>query len=234
VKYKRILVKISGEMLAPAGGSGIDINRLNRIGWELAALARKKIEVAVVIGGGNIWRGAPASESGFDRVTGDYMGMVATIINALALQQALEKLNLRTRVLTAIDMAEIAEPYIRRRAIRHLEKGRIIILAGGTGSPYFSTDTAAALRAIEINADVILKATKVDGVYTADPLIDKKAKKFNHITYLKTINLRLKIMDSTALSLCFDNHIPIIVFNLNKQGQMLKVVQGEKIGTVIS
>ena len=232
-KYKRVLVKLSGEALLGKRTHGIDPQKTTWIAREIKKAYKLKVEIGVVIGGGNIWRGTSASIKGMDRVTADYMGMLATIMNALAMQSALEKERVTTRVMTAIEISKLAEPYIRRRAIRHLEKGRVVIFAGGTGSPYFTTDTTSALRAVEIGAEVILKATKVNGVYTSDPEIDKTARIFKRLSYLEAINRRLKIMDSTALSLCMDNHLPIVVFNLNKQDNIKKAVSGKIIGTEI-
>lgn len=232
-RYKRIVLKLSGEALQGKGGYGIDHQVTLSIAKRIKEVHEMGVEVAVVIGGGNIFRGNKAALEGMDRSTADYMGMLATVINGLALQDALERIGVFTRLQTAIEMKALAEPYIRRRAIRHLEKGRVVIFAAGTGNPYFTTDTTAALRAIEINADVILKATKVDGIYTADPLIDRKAKKFDTLRYIDVLKLGLKIMDATAISLCMDNHLPIIVFDLNKKGSIKKVVLGEKVGTLV-
>ncbi len=232
-KYKRIVLKLSGEALQGEDGYGIDPKTASSIAKQIKEVHDLGVEVAVVIGGGNIFRGISAASEGMDRSTADYMGMLATVINGLALQDALEKGGVFTRLQTAIEMQELAEPYIRRRAIRHLEKGRAVIFAGGTGNPYFTTDTTAALRAIEINAEVILKATKVDGVYSADPLKDKKAKKFAVLEYIDVLKLGLKVMDATAISLCMDNRLPIVVFNLNKKGNIKRVVLGEKIGTIV-
>lgn len=232
-KYKRIVLKLSGEVLQGEQGYGIDPKVASSIAQRIKEVHDMGVEVAVVIGGGNIFRGLSASSEGMDRSTADYMGMLATVINGLALQDALEKIGVFTRLQTAIEMQELAEPYIRRRAMRHLEKGRVVIFAAGTGNPYFTTDTTAALRAIEINAEVILKATKVDGVYSADPMKDKKAKKFDTLEYIEVLKLGLKVMDATAISLCMDNHLPIIVFNLNKKGNIKRVVTGEKIGTIV-
>ena len=231
--YRRVLIKLSGEALQGKREYGISSDVMNRIAKELKELEKLGVEVAVVIGGGNIFRGISASAEGMERTSADYMGMLATIINALALQDALERQGAPTRVMSAIELHQIAEPYIRRRATRHLEKGRVVIFAAGTGNPYFTTDTAAALRATEINAEVILKATKVDGVYDHDPKKSLKAKKFSEISYMKVLTLGLKVMDSTAVSLCKDNDLPIIVFNLNKKGNLRKVILGERIGTVV-
>jgi uridylate kinase len=230
-RYKRILLKLSGEVLTGQAGFGIDPAAIQKIAQEIKEVKNLRVEVAVVIGGGNIFRGMAASAKGMDRASADYMGMLATVMNGIALQEALEKIDVQTRVQTAIEMREVAEPYIRRRAIRHLEKGRVVIFAGGTGNPYFTTDTTASLRAMEIGADVILKATKVDGVYDADPLLHKGARKYDELTYLDVLKKRLKVMDATAISLCMDNQIPIIVFNLRRKGNIKRVVLGEKIGT---
>ena len=232
-QYKRILLKLSGEVLTGEGGYGIDPVVMRQIAQEIKEVKNLGLEVAIVIGGGNIFRGMAASLTGMDRASADYMGMLATVMNGIALQDALEKIDVQTRVQTAIEMREVAEPYIRRRAIRHLEKGRVVIFAGGTGNPYFTTDTTASLRAMEIGADVILKATKVDGVYDADPLIHKGARKFEELTYLDVLKKRLKVMDATAISLCMDNRIPIIVFNLKKRGNIKRVVLGERVGTKV-
>lgn len=231
--YKRVLLKLSGEALMGKQSTGVDPDVANYIADEIKSLSRMGVQLGIVIGGGNIFRGIEASARGMDRTTADYMGMLATVINSLALQSALEERGLPTRVQSSIEMHEIAEPFIQRRAIRHLEKGRIVIFAGGTGNPYFSTDTAAALRAVEIRADVIMKATKVDGVYNADPVRDKKAVKFNKISYIEVLTKNLKVMDSTAISLCRDNLLPIIVFNLQKKGNICKAVCGQKIGTYV-
>ncbi len=231
--YKRVLVKLSGEALAGSEKFGISPEAIKFITEEIGRVAELGIETALVVGGGNIFRGISASEQGMDRANADYMGMLATVINALALQNYLEKAGLVTRVQTALEMRAVAEPYIRRRALRHLEKKRIVIFAGGTGNPYFTTDTAAALRAMEIGADVIIKATKVDGVYDKDPVRFSDAKKFEEISYIQALNLGLGVMDSTALSLCMDNDLPIIVFNLLMPGNLTKVVSGQKIGTVV-
>ena len=232
-KYKRVLLKLSGEALAGDGKSGINTNILSQIASDVQDAQALGTQIGIVIGGGNIFRGVAASAQGMDRASSDYMGMLATVINALALQDALEKKNLATRVQSAIEMAEIAEPYIRRRAMRHLEKGRIVIFAAGTGNPYFTTDTAASLRAMEIDAEVILKATKVDGIYDKDPMVHKDAVKFEQLTYMDVLNRGLKVMDSTAISLCMDNELPIITFNLTKPGNIAKVIAGEKVGTIV-
>ncbi|MCI0502144.1 MAG: UMP kinase [Fusobacteria bacterium] len=234
VKYKRIILKISGEALAGNEEFGLDGPTLDTIAREVKEVADLGVEIAIVVGGGNIWRGVKGSaEKGIERANADYMGMLATSINALALQGAFEKLDLDTRVQSAIEMRQIAEPYIRRRAIRHLEKKRIVIFAAGTGNPYFSTDTTAALRAAEMEAEVILMAKKVDGVFTADPNKDPNAKKFDHLSYIDVLNNGLKVMDSTAVSLCMDNDIKIIVFNLTQKGNIYKAITGEQIGTII-
>ncbi|HEY3132410.1 MAG TPA: UMP kinase [Acidobacteriota bacterium] len=231
--FKRVLVKLSGEALIGEKGFGVDLQVMDDIADQIIDIHNLGVEVAIVMGGGNIVRGVSFSAAGLDRVSGDYMGMLATVINALALQNALENKGVYTRVLSAITMAEVAEPFIRRRAIRHLEKRRIVIFGAGTGNPYFSTDTAAALRAMEIRADVILKATKVDGVYDSDPMKNKDAKFFQELTYLQALERGLKVMDATAISLCMDNQLPIIVFNLKKQGNIRRAILGEKIGSFI-
>jgi uridylate kinase len=234
VKYKRIILKISGEALAGNEEFGLDGTTLNTIAEEVREISDLGVEIAIVVGGGNIWRGVKGSEEkGIERANADYMGMLATSINALALQGAFEKQGLDTRVMSAIEMRQIAEPYIRRRAIRHLEKKRIVIFAAGTGNPYFSTDTTAALRAAEIDAEVILMAKKVDGVYSADPNKDKTAVKYDHLSFIDVLNNGLKVMDSTAASLCMDNDIKIIVFNLTQKGNIHKAITGEQIGTII-
>ncbi|HAX99159.1 MAG TPA: UMP kinase [Candidatus Atribacteria bacterium] len=232
--YRRILLKLSGEALMGSLSSGIDNRVLEYFTQEIKQVHQLKIEIAIVVGGGNIFRGRTAGDRGISRVTADNMGMLATVINALALQDFLENADIPTRVQTAIEMRAVAEPYIRRRAIRHLEKGRVVILAAGTGNPYFTTDTAAALRAAEIKADAVIKATKVDGVYESDPVTNRNAVKYETISYLNLLNLGLKVMDSTAVSLCMDNNIPIIVFNFNQTGNLLRVILGDKIGTFIS
>lgn len=231
--YKRILLKLSGEALMGRQGLGIDPQVVDEIALELKEVKELGVEIGIVIGGGNIFRGLSASDRGMDRVTADYMGMLATVINALALQDYLERYGIQTRVLTAIKMEQLAEPFIRRRAIRHLEKGRIVIFAGGTGNPYFTTDTAAALRAIEIESDAIIKGTKVDGVYDDDPKTNKKAKKFAQLTYLDIVKKRLKVMDSTAVTLSMENSLPIIVFNLTIKGNLKRLILGESIGTKV-
>lgn len=232
-KYKRILLKLSGEALMGDGKYGIHPPTLKAIAGEIRDIHDLGVEVAVVIGGGNIFRGVAGSTEGMDRASADYMGMLATVINAVALQDALEKLGVYTRVQTAIDMQQVAEPYIRRRAERHLEKKRVVIFAAGTGNPYFTTDTAASLRAMEIHAEVIMKATKVDGVYTADPMKDPTAKRFRQLSYIDVLKRELKVMDSTAISLCMDNDLPILVFNLTTTGNIKRAVLGEDIGTVV-
>lgn len=232
--YRRVLIKISGEVLAGESGRGIDFDVLGTIAGEIKDVNDKGIETAVVIGGGNIFRGVSEAGRGMDRVTADQMGMVGTVINALALQESLERIGLHTRVLTAVPMSAVAEPYIRRRAIRHMEKGRAIVLAGGTGHPYFTTDTAAALRALEVGADAILKATKVDGVYSADPMIDATAERFDHLTYMEVLRRGLKVMDATATSMCMDNNIPIVVFDLTTPGNLVRVATGETVGTLVA
>jgi uridylate kinase len=232
--YKRVLLKLSGEALMGDQQFGVDPIVATRIAKDVGELQSLGVQTAIVIGGGNIFRGLAASARGMDRATADYMGMLATVINALALQDALEQQNILTRVVTAIEMRAVAEPFIRRRAIRHLEKGRVVIFAAGTGNPYFTTDTAAALRAMEIKAEAILKGTKVDGIYTADPMLDPTATKYPTISYLQVIERRLKVMDSTAITLCMDNKLPIVVFNLRTPGNIKKVVLGEPIGTTVS
>ena len=231
--FKRILLKLSGEALLGKQSTGVDPDVANYIAEEIKSLADLKIQIGIVIGGGNIFRGIEASAKGMDRTTADYMGMLATVINSLALQSALEMRGIPTRVQSSIEMREIAEPFIQRKAIRHLEKGRIVIFAGGTGNPYFSTDTAASLRAMEIHADVIMKATKVDGVYNADPVKNRSAVMFKKISYIDILTKNLKVMDSTAITLCRDNSLPIIVFNLQKKGNIRSVVCGKKIGTYV-
>ncbi|MGH9508552.1 MAG: UMP kinase [Terriglobales bacterium] len=234
VAFQRVLLKLSGEALAANQGFGLDSERVHEIAAEIKEVHDLKVEIAVVVGGGNFFRGVAEQARKMDRVSADLMGMLATVINALALQDALEKLGVYTRVMSAIEMNRVAEPFIRRRAIRHLEKGRLVIFAAGTGNPYFSTDSAASLRAMEIKADVILKATKVDGIYDADPVLVKDAKMFDTITHLDILKKGLKVMDATAITLCRDNHLPIIVFNLNQRGNIRRVVTGEKIGSLVS
>ena len=234
LRYRRILLKLSGEALQGSAPYGIDPSTLETIARQVAAVVERSVEVGMVIGGGNIWRGEPAATRGMDRATADYMGMLATVMNALALQSSMERIGLHTRVQSAVTMTEVAEPYIRRRAIRHFEKGRVVIFAAGTGNPYFTTDTTAALRAVEIEADVILKATKVDGVYTADPKRDPTATRFERLGYLEVLNRGIEVMDNTALTLCMDNDVPIVVFNLLELGNIERVVLGEEIGTLVA
>ena len=231
--YKRVLLKLSGEALAGEQGFGIKVDTIQEIAKGVAAAHETGVEIGIVIGGGNIFRGIAASANGMDRASSDYMGMLATCMNALALQDALEKIGCDTRVQSAIEMAEIAEPYIRRKAIRHLEKKRVVIFAAGTGNPYFTTDTAAALRAMEIGADVVMKATKVDGVYDKDPKKHSDAIKFDELNYIEVLNRQLNVMDSTAISLCMDNKLPILTFNLDNPANIMKAIRGEKIGTLI-
>ncbi len=233
-KYSRVLLKLSGEALSGEGGMGIHPKAVQDTAEQVREVRELGVQVVVVVGGGNIFRGLSGSERGIERATGDYMGMLATVINALALQDALEKLGVATRVQTAITMAQVAEAFIRRRAVRHLEKGRVVIFGGGTGNPYFSTDTAAALRANEIGAEVILKATKVDGIYDSDPKKNSKARRFSQISYLEALKQQLKVMDSTAFSLCMDNKMPIIVFDLFRPHNLRHVVMGEKVGTLVT
>jgi uridylate kinase len=232
--YSRILLKLSGEALMGDQNYGIDPAVANRIAEDIAEIQSLGIQASIVIGGGNIFRGLAASARGMDRSTADHMGMLATVINALALQDALEKRSVATRVLTAIEMRSVAEPFIRRRAMRHLEKGRVVVFAAGTGNPYFTTDTAAALRAMEVRAEVILKATKVDGIYTADPVKHPEATRYDRVTYLQVLQERLQVMDATAISLCMDNKLPIIVFNLRVPGNIRRVVMGETVGTMVT
>ncbi|MBN2073156.1 MAG: UMP kinase [Actinobacteria bacterium] len=234
LKYKRVLLKISGEALLGDASYGIDPKMSCNIASQIKEVAEMGVEVAVVVGGGNFWRGASASANGIDRTTADYIGMLATIMNALGLQNALESMGIFTRVQTAISMKEVAEPFIRRRAVRHLEKKRVVIFAGGTGNPYFTTDTAAALRALEINAEIIFKATKVDGVYDRDPVKYKNARKFDRLTFIDVLNKGLKVLDSTATSLCMDNNLPIIVFDITTPGNIKGAIMGKKIGTLVS
>ncbi len=233
-KYKRILLKLSGEALAGEKGYGIDAATLDVIATECKAVHDLGVELAIVIGGGNVFRGVAGASAGMDRASADYMGMLATVMNSLAVQDALEKMGVQTRVQSAIGMQQIAEPYIRRKAIRHLEKGRVVIFAAGTGNPYFTTDTTAALRANEINAEIVLKATKVDGVYDADPRKVPTAKKFERLTHHDALSRRLEVMDSTALSLCMDNRLPIIVFDLGATGNVLRILRGEHVGTLVT
>ena len=233
MKYKRILLKLSGESLMGTKQFGIDKNMLSKYAGEIKQIVDQGIEVAIVVGGGNIFRGIQASEGGIDRAQGDYMGMLATVINSMALQSALEGVNIKTRLLSAIKMEQICEPFIRRRAVRHLEKGRVVIFGAGTGNPYFTTDTAASLRAIEIEANVILKGTRVDGIYTADPEKNPDAKKYDTITFEEVYEKNLNVMDMTAFTLCKENKLPIIVFDMNQNGNLLKIVNGETIGTLV-
>jgi len=232
-RYKRVLLKMSGEVLMGTKSYGIDAQTVDFLAKEIKDIASMGIQLSIVIGGGNIFRGVQASLEGMERASADYMGMLATVINALALQNALEKYHLPTRVQSAIEMRELAEPYIRRKAMRHLEKGRVVIFAAGTGNPYFTTDTAAALRAMEIGADVILKGTKVDGVYSSDPVKDPKAKKYKQLTYMEVLKKGLGVMDSTAVSLCMDNNLPIVVFNVRGKGNIRKAIEGKNIGTLV-
>jgi len=234
LKYQRVLLKLSGEALAGEDGFGIDPERAEDVAGRVRGVHELGVDVAVVIGAGNLWRGRTGLERGMDRATADYMGMLATMMNALALMDAMERMGLQTRVQSAVEMHTVAEPYIRRRAIRHMEKGRIVILGGGTGNPFFSTDTAAALRAVEIGADLIIKATKVDGVYDKDPLTNPEAILFDHLTYMEAINRRVEVMDSTALSLCMDNHLPILVLNLWHPEALQLALYGEHVGTLIA
>lgn len=231
--YKRVLLKLSGEALAGDGGFGILSDVLETISKEIVEIHRAGVQISIVIGGGNIFRGMKGATSGMDRATADYMGMLATVLNCLALQDSLERLGVDTRVQSAIEMQELAEPYIRRRAVRHLEKNRVVIFGAGTGNPYFSTDTAAALRAMEVGCQVVLKATKVDGIYSADPKKEKSAKRYEELTYIDVLQKGLKVMDSTAISLCMDNRLPIVVFDLNEKGALKRVVAGERIGTLV-
>jgi uridylate kinase len=234
IKYHRILLKLSGEALGGPQGSGIDPRRAEEIALRVSDVRKLGVDVAIVIGAGNVWRGRVGIERGMDRATADYMGMLATVMNALALMDAMERMGMVTRVQSAIEMHAVAEPYIRRRAIRHLEKGRVVILGGGTGNPYFSTDTAAALRAMEIGAEVLIKATKVDGVYDSDPITHPEATRFERLTYMDAINRRLAVMDSTAISLCMDNHLPILVLNLWQPDVLRQAIFGEPVGTLVS
>lgn len=232
-KYKRVLLKLSGEALAGEAGYGIDTDVLEVIANEIKEMRDAGIEVSIVVGGGNIFRGVKGATKGMDRASADYMGMLATVLNCIALQDALERKQVYTRVQSAIEMRAVAEPYIRRKAIRHLEKGRVVIFAAGVGSPYFTTDTTAALRAMEMNCNVLIKGTSVDGIYTADPKLDKSATRFDQLSYMDVLQKGLKVMDTTAISLCMDNKLPIIVFNLREKGAMLKVVKGENVGTLV-
>jgi len=233
-KYERILLKLSGEALAGDHGYGIDPLKAEELARVIEDIAELDIQIAIVIGAGNLWRGSIGLDRGMDRATADYMGMLATVMNAMALMDALERTGIMTRVQSAIEMKSVAEPYIRRRAIRHLEKGRVVIFGGGTGNPYFSTDTAAALRATEIGSEIVIKATKVDGVYDSDPILNKDAVRFDHLTYIETLNRRLTVMDSTAISLCMENKMPILVLNLWEPGALRSAIEGKAIGTLIS
>jgi uridylate kinase len=233
-RYHRVLLKLSGEALMGDEAFGIDPATATQIAREIGEIQMLGVQTGVVIGGGNLFRGLAASARGMDRATADYMGMLATVINALALQDALEQINVTTRVVTAVEMRAVAEPFIRRRAIRHLEKGRVVIFAAGTGNPYFTTDTAAALRAMEMRAEVILKGTKVDGIYSADPMLDASAERYETISYLQVIERSLKVMDSTAVTLCMDNKLPIVVFNLRQSGNLRRVIMGEPVGTTVT
>ncbi|MDX8383247.1 MAG: UMP kinase [Ghiorsea sp.] len=232
-KYKRVLLKLSGEVLMGDGGYGIDPDTINRLASELIEVRASGVDLAIVIGGGNIFRGNMGTASGMDRASADYMGMMATVMNAIALQDALERQGANARMISALHIKEVAEPYIRRKAVRHLEKGRILIFAAGTGNPYFTTDTAASLRAMEIDADVVLKGTKVDGVYTDDPVKNPDATRYDTLTFTEALTKKLGVMDATALSLCRDNNMPIVVFDVTQQGQMLRAVAGESVGTVV-
>src|SRR5512143_1478781 len=234
LKYNRILLKLSGESLGGADGLGIHPEQAEQVAKIIAEVRQQNVDVAMVIGAGNLWRGRTGIQRGMDRATADYMGMLATVMNALALMDAMERMGMYIRVQSAVQMQAVAEPYIRRRAIRHLEKGRVVIFGGGTGNPYFSTDTAAALRAMEIGADVLIKATKVDGVYDSDPQKNPNAVRFNRLSHMETINRRLEVMDSTAISLCMDNNLPILVLNMWQQGALLKAIYGEPVGTLVS
>ena len=233
IKYKRVLLKLSGEALAPQGSSGIDPEAAKMISNQIKNCVQIGANLAIVIGGGNIWRGKVGLELGMDRATADYMGMLATVMNSLALMDALENIGVTTRVQTSIEMRAIAELYIRRRALRHIEKDRVVIFAGGTGNPYFTTDTAAALRAVEINAELLIKATKVDGIYDSDPKKNPDAKKFDRLTYMDALNKQLQVMDATAISLCMENHMPLMVLNLWEEGSLRKALMGEKVGTLV-
>lgn len=232
-KYSRVLLKLSGEFLSRTGGYGVDPATVDQVAEQIRLALEYDVQLAIVIGGGNIWRGGDALALGMERAQADYMGMLGTVINAMALQDSLERMGVITRVQTAIEMRDVAEPYIRRRAIRHLEKGRVVIFGAGTGNPYFSTDTGAALRAMEIGADILLKATKVDGIYDDDPMKNPDAKRFDHLSYLEALNMGVKVMDSTALSLCKDNHLPMMVFKLVPPDSVVKAVLGEQIGTLV-
>lgn len=233
-EYERVLLKLSGDFMAGGSGFGIDPSQIDTVAQQIKKAHALGTEIAIVIGAGNIWRGNASIARGMERATADYMGMLATVINAMALQDSLERIGVVTRAQTAIEMREVAEPYIRRRAIRHLEKGRIVIFGGGTGNPYFTTDTAAALRAMEIGADVLLKATKVDGIYDQDPLENPEAQRFSHLSYIEALNMGTKVMDSTAISLCMDNGLPLMVFKLSPPDSLARAVSGEQIGTIVS
>lgn len=233
IKYKRVLLKLSGESLAPEEGLGIDPKSAKEIAQQVKSVVQLGANLAIVIGGGNIWRGKVGLELGMDRATADYMGMLATVMNSLALMDSLENIGVTTRVQTSIEMRAIAEPYIRRRALRHIEKSRVVIFAGGTGNPYFTTDTAAALRAVEINADLLIKATKVDGIYDSDPKKNPDAKKYDDLTYMEALSKQLQVMDATAISLCMENHMPLMVLNLWEEGSLKKALMGEKVGTLV-
>ena len=233
ILYKRVLLKLSGEALAPDGGTGIDPTSAKMISNQIKSVVQLGANLAIVIGGGNIWRGKIGLELGMDRATADYMGMLATVMNSLALMDALESIGVTTRVQTSIEMRQIAEPYIRRRALRHIEKDRVVIFAGGTGNPYFTTDTAAALRAVEINAELLIKATKVDGIYDSDPKKNPDAKKYDCLTYMEALSKQLQVMDATAISLCMENHMPLMVLNLWEEGSLRKALMGEKVGTLV-
>lgn len=234
ISYRRILLKLGGESLSGPQGFGVDPDMANQVAAKVKQLKEHDVEIAIVLGGGNIWRGQIGLEHGMERATADHMGMLATVINAMALADALERIGLVPRVQTAIEMRAVAEPYIRGRAIRHLEKGRVLILGAGTGNPYFTTDTAAALRAMEIDADLLIKATKVDGVYAEDPLVNPQAQRFDHMTYIDALNKRIRVLDSTAISLCMDNHLPIVVLDLSQPGALDKAIMGQPVGTMIS
>ena len=233
IQYKRVLLKLSGEALAPENGTGIDPTSAKEIAAQVKSVVQLGANLAIVIGGGNIWRGKVGLELGMDRATADYMGMLATVMNSLALMDSLENIGVTTRVQTSIEMRAIAEPYIRRRALRHIEKSRVVIFAGGTGNPYFTTDTAAALRAVEINADLLIKATKVDGIYDSDPKKNPDAKKYDDLTYMEALSKQLQVMDATAISLCMENHMPLMVLNLWEEGSLKKALTGEKVGTLV-
>ena len=232
--YKRVVLKLSGEALAAGRGFGVDVDRIHEVAHEVAEVRSLGVEVTIVVGGGNFFRGVAEQAKDMDRVSADHMGMLATVINALAIQDAIEKQGVQCRVMSAIEMNQVCEPYIRRRAIRHLEKGRVVIFAAGTGNPYLSTDTAASLRAMEIKADVLLKATKVEGIYDADPVLIKDAVKFEQITYMEILRLGLKVMDTTAVSLCKDNNLPMVIFNMNEPGNIRRVVMGERVGSLVT